>query len=365
MFSPSRKSKSPIERKGIYFFEGREGCLVLEDGTTLAGVSFGGEIPTSGEVVFTTGMVGYPESLTDPSYQGQILVLSYPLIGNYGVPDLSRWESDGIKVSGLIVSDYIDIPSHYESRESLGSWLRREKIPALIIKDTRLLVGKIRSRGAMLGKIIFERDIPFFDPNASNLVAQVSRKNIEIYGKGKKTILLIDCGAKENIIRSLTDRGVRVMVVPWDADVFSLPGEFHGVLLSNGPGDPTMLTPTIHGVKKILKRKIPLLGICLGNQILALAAGGKTYKMKFGHRGQNQPCRMVGTEKSYLTTQNHGFAVDKIPSGFRPWFMNGNDDTNEGLMHRALPVMSVQFHPEAHPGPEDTDWVFDHFLRYV
>jgi len=339
------------------------GKLILKDGTTFTGESFGFEQPSSGELVFSTGMVGYPESLTDPSYEGQILVSTYPIIGSYGVPEKKYWESDRIHVSGLIVSQYIDTPSHFESRSTLSEWLKKEKVPGLVISDTRYLTQKLRDKGAQLAKIIFEKDIQFDDPNKKNLVNEVSIKKPSIEGTGHKTIVLIDCGAKKNISRSLLDRSVKVITVPWNFDIFSLKEKFDGVIVSNGPGDPKMCDTTIETVKKIFIKKIPLLGICLGNQILALAAGGDTYKMKFGHRGQNQPCIMVGTKKCYLTTQNHGFAIGKIPKNFKPWFVNANDDTNEGIIHEKLPFMSVQFHPEATPGPTDTEWIFDEFLK--
>jgi carbamoyl-phosphate synthase small subunit len=337
--------------------------LILKDGEIFDGQSFGYEQPKSGELVFSTGMVGYPESLTDPSYQGQILVFTYPIIGSYGVPNQKYWESSSIHVSGLIVSQYIDTPSHFHSQMSLGEWLKKEKIPGLVISDTRYLTQKLRDKGTQLAKIIFTKNIDFIDSNLSNLVDAVSIKKITNEGKSSKTIVLIDCGVKENIRRCLINRGVKLITVPWNFNIFSLKEKIDGVIVSNGPGDPKMAGATIETVKKILAKKIPLLGICLGNQILALAAGGDTYKMKFGHRGQNQPCIMVGTKRCYLTTQNHGFAIGKIPDGFVPWFINANDNTNEGIIHKKYPFMSVQFHPEASPGPTDTEWVFDYFLE--
>jgi len=362
--SRERAKKIP-GRAGIVFSDRLTGKLVLADGTKLAGLSFAGRTSVAGEVVFTTGMVGYPESLTDPSYAGQILVFSYPLIGNYGVPRKTAWESERVQVAGVVVSNYIETPSHCESERSLGEWLSAEEVPALEIKDTRLLVTKLREKGVMLGKIVFDGDIPFRNPNEENLVAEVSTRVPRVEGRGRKTIAVLDCGVKRNIVRSLLDRGVRVLVLPWDFDVFKEKIKFHGLVVSNGPGDPTAIPETVEIVKKALARKIPTLGICLGNQVLALAAGGKTYKMKFGHRGQNQPCKMLSNGRCYLTTQNHGFAVGKVPPGFRPWFTNVNDGTNEGLIHPKFPHMSVQFHPEARPGPEDTGWIFDRFLKHV
>lgn len=339
--------------------------LILKDGEVFEGQSFGYEQPNSGELVFSTCMVGYPESLTDPSYEGQILVTTYPIIGSYGVPDKKFWESDRIHVSGFIVSQYIDTPSHFQSKMKLGEWLKKEKVPALEIKNTRYLTQKLRDGGAQLAKIVFGKDIDFVDPNLENLVDKVSIKEPLIEGSSSKTVVLIDCGVKKNIARCLLVRGVKVITVPWNYDIFSLKEKFDGVLISNGPGDPKMCGVTIETIKKVMAKKIPLLGICLGNQILALAAGGDTYKMKFGHRGQNQPCIMVGTKRCYLTTQNHGFAIGKVPKDFKPWFVNANDNTNEGIIHKKYPLMSVQFHPEACPGPTDTEWIFDEFLKKV
>lgn len=341
------------------------GKLILEDGTTIEGASFGYPKSIAGEVVFSTGMVGYPESLTDPSYAGQILIFTYPLIGNYGVADRDCWESDKIQAAGIIVSTYNDTPSHFQSKLSLSEWLKKEKIPALEIRDTRALAQKIRTHGVMLGKIVIDRDIAFHDPNKDNLVDFVSTKNVTLNGTGKKTVVLFDCGAKRNIERCLLKRNLTVMTVPWNHDIFSNGLKFDAVVISNGPGDPKMAKETIALVKKAIVNKMPVLGVCLGNQILTLAAGGDTYKLKFGHRSQNQPCALVGTNKCFLTTQNHGFAVGDIPQGFKPWFVNANDNTNEGIIHTKYPWMSTQFHPEATPGPTDTEWVFDYFLEKI
>ena len=338
--------------------------LILKDGVEFTGKSFGAEKSVAGEVVFATGMVGYPEALTDPSFKGQILVLTYPIIGNYGVPKKEFWESQKIQVSGLIVCNYINTPSHYAMEMTLSEWFKKEGIPLLEIKDTRALTQKLRDEGVSLGKIIFnDKDVHFEDPNLRNLVSEVSTKKILEYSIGKKTIVVIDCGVKYNIVRRLIARGFKVVVVPWDTDVTKLDFLFSAVVISNGPGDPTKVENTINNVKKIVTQKIPTLGICLGNQILTLALGGTTHKMKFGHRSQNQPVVEKGTNKCYLTTQNHGFAVKKIPKGFKEWFYNANDNTNEGIIHESLPFMSVQFHPESSPGPLDTDWIFDFFLE--
>lgn len=339
-----------------------KGKLVLEDGSVFEGVSFGYNRETAGEVVFSTGMVGYTESLTDPSYKGQILIFTYPLIGNYGVPGKKYWESDSIKVSGLIVSSYTPTPSHSQSKITLSAWLKKDKIPALEIEDTRLLTQKIRTKGTMLGKIVFNKDINFYDPDKDNLVKDVSTKNVIKKGKGEKTVLILDCGEKRNIERCFLKRGVKLIVAPWDFDPFKNKVKFDGLFISNGPGNPKTVVKTIKIIKKVLDRKIPIFGICLGHQLLALAGGGDTQKLKFGHRSQNQPCILQGSKRCFITTQNHGFEVSKIPQGFEPWFTNANDGSNEGITHKNLPFMSVQFHPEAAAGPVDTEWIFDRFL---
>jgi carbamoyl-phosphate synthase small subunit len=339
--------------------------LIFEDGSEYSGMSFGAEKSVAGEIVFATGMVGYPEAITDPSFAGQILVLTFPLIGNYGVPKKELWESKKIQIAGLVVCNYIDQPSHHASVMTLGEWLKNEGVPALVIKDTRGLTEKIRDEGSKLGKIITGNNkVMFEDPNQRNLVAEVSTPEMyTLNPEGKKTIVVVDCGLKNNMLRALTNRGLKVVVVPYDTDVTALDFPFHGVVISNGPGDPKKVRETIVNVKKIISKKIPMLGICLGNQIMTLAAGGSTYKLKFGHRSQNQPVVEAGTNRCYLTTQNHGYAVNQIPKDFIIWFLNANDNTNEGIIHKKLPFMSVQFHPESSPGPVDTDWIFDYFLK--
>ena len=347
------------------------GKLILEDNSEFEGRSFGAQKSIAGEVVFSTSMVGYPESFTDPSYKGQILILTYPIIGSYGIPDKKFWESDKIQISGLIVSSYIDTPSHFQSNMTLAKWLKKENIPALEISDTRFLTQKIREKGVMLGKIILGKDVAMSDPNTENLVAQVSTRSILVQGYSlqNKTVVLIDCGAKKNIERCLLKRGLKVITVPWNYDPFDKLRashlQFDAIIISNGPGDPKMAVETIKTVKKAIENKIPILGVCLGNQILSLAAGGDTKKLKFGHRSQNQPCLLMGSSKCYITTQNHGFEVSKVPKGFKPWFINANDGSNEGIIHEKLPFMSVQFHPEATPGPVDTEWIFDYFLKRI
>ncbi|MBN1156472.1 glutamine-hydrolyzing carbamoyl-phosphate synthase small subunit [Candidatus Woesearchaeota archaeon] len=352
----------------------RKAKLVLEDGTEFEGFSFGHENSISGEVVFNTGMVGYPQSFTDPSYRGQILVLTYPLIGNYGVPGaekddyalLSHFESDRIQISGLIIDDYCEKPSHWGCKKTLSEWLKENRVPALRGMDTRALTKKLRHNGVMLGKIIFEKDIPFEDQNKRNLVAEVTIKEPLEYNEGAKSkIILVDTGAKNNIVRELVKRNLYVKRVPFEYD-FSEEC-YDGIFISNGPGNPKTCKVTIENIKKALSQDKPVFGICLGNQILALAAGANTYKLKFGHRSQNQPCVLEGTRRCFITSQNHGFAVDakSLPNDWEEWFVNANDGTNEGIRHRKKPFMSVQFHPEATPGPVDTNFLFDKFAELV
>jgi carbamoyl-phosphate synthase small subunit len=334
--------------------------LVLEDGTRLPGRLLGAPRPAAGEVVFNTGMVGYTEALTDPSYRGQILVLTYPLVGNYGVPP--HFESPRIQASALVVSELASEYSHAAAERSLPQWLLEQGIPCLAGVDTRALTKRLRSRGCMLGKIVpAGADIAFDDPNGRNLVAEVSTGARQVHpGKGR-TVVVVDCGAKGSIIEELRKRELNVIQVPWDYDF--LREDFDGLFLSNGPGDPTACASTIANVKRAMELNKPIMGICLGNQLLALAAGANTYKLKYGHRGHNQPCVEEGTDRCYITSQNHGFAVDEatLPAGWHPWFRNANDGSNEGLRHSTKPFLSVQFHPEAAPGPVDCNYLFDRF----
>ncbi len=363
-------------------------CLELEDGTVLEGTSFGAGRSAAGEVVFNTGMVGYPESLTDPSYRGQILVLTYPLVGNYGVPPGIQeggiptfFESERIQAAGLVVAEYCERYSHWNAARSLGAWLVENDVPAIQGVDTRALTKKLREKGTMLGRITCEGEVPFEDPNARNLVAEVSVRRPVVYGAqersvsrggtkgrgrgGRHTVLAVDCGMKSNIIRCLLRRGAAVVRVPWDFDFNDCEFEYDGLLLSNGPGDPKMCAATIANLRTALERKTKIFGICLGNQLLALAAGADTYKLPFGHRSQNQPCVESGTRRCHITSQNHGFAVnaETLPAGWQPWFTNANDGTNEGIRHAQEPFMSIQFHPEASGGPTDTEYLFDVFLE--
>lgn len=347
--------------------------LILEDGTEFVGKSFGSEKSVAGEVVFYTAMVGYPESLTDPSYTGQILVSTFPMIGNYGVPHDSQtegihnfFESSKIHVSGFIISDYAFEHSHWNAMESLSDWLKENDVPGLYDIDTRTLTKILREKGSMLGKIVFEdEDIELYDPNLENLVAKASTSTIETYGNGEHKVVLVDCGTKNNIIRCLINRGATVKKVPWDYDFTN--EEYDGLFISNGPGDPAMCDVTVEYIKKAIKQEKPIMGICLGNQLLARAAGAETYKLKYGHRSHNQPVLLNNTNRCFITSQNHGFAIDNntIPADWESLFVNVNDNTNEGIKHKTLPFFSTQFHPEACSGPVDTEFLFDDFINNI
>lgn len=349
----------------------RKAKLILEDGMVFEGYSFGSETPAAGEVVFNTALVGYPESLTDPSYKGQILTLTYPIIGNYGVPQNTECnnisdflESDEIHVSGLIVSYYSDEHSHWNAEKSLGDWLKEFNVPALYDVDTRALTKHIREKGSLKGKIIFDNDneIDFVDTGSINQVALVSCDEIKEYGEGEKTVVLVDCGVKNNIIRCLVKRGIKIVRVPWDYDFNQL--EWDGLFISNGPGDPEHCKTTVSHIQKAFEKNKPICGICMGNQLLSIAAGAKTYKLKYGHRSHNQPVIETGTNKCFITSQNHGYAVDTttLPSDWEVLFENLNDGSNEGIKHKTKPYFSAQFHPEASSGPTDTDFIFDLFI---
>jgi len=367
----------------------KKAILVLEDGTLFTGIGFGASCRASGEVVFSTGMVGYPEALTDPSYKGQILNLTYPLVGNYGVPpnDLSfglplYFESGRIQTSGLIIHELCREPYHWASTRTLDRWLQDEGIPGISGIDTRRLTKKLRTHGVMLGILkVYElgeepnidallneaKAIP--DPNLTDLVNEVAVKTPVTYNvAGKNTAVLIDTGVKNSIIRNFLKRGVNVVRVPYDFSAKEiLEYKPDGVIVSNGPGDPKKCVPTIQAVKELVEN-LPVMGICLGNQILMLAMGGDTYKMKFGHRSQNQPALDLKTNRCYITTQNHGYAIDfncLEKSPFECWFLNANDKTVEGIKHKTKPVFAVQWHPEASPGPYDTGFLFDEFSRLM
>lgn len=350
--------------------------LVLEDGTKFHGKSFGYDQPVAGEVVFNTAMMGYPESLTDPSYAGQLMTLTYPLVGNYGVPPFTVesnglatfMESDKIYASAIIVSDYSEEYSHWNAVESLADWLKREHVPGITGIDTRQLTKVLREHGVMMGKILFDDEpdnIPQADYEGVNFVDRVSCKEIICYNEGAgKKVVLVDCGVKNNIIRCLINRGVEVIRVPWNYDYTAM--DFDGLFLGNGPGDPDMCEDAVEIIRKqmSMSRK-PICGICMGNQLLAKAGGATIYKLKYGHRSHNQPVREVGTNRCYVTSQNHGYAVDAKTLGtdWRELFVNMNDGSNEGVCHVENPWFTSQFHPEACSGPVDTEFMFDRFVE--
>ena len=365
--------------------ERKKAILSLGNGRTFEGWSFGYDGPADGEVVFSTSMVGYPESLTDPSFEGQLLCVSYPLVGNYGIPDMavgpdglaSRAESERIHVRGLVIADYSENYSHYDAVKSLGDWLREQHVPGICGIDTRALTRLIREEGAMPGRIDVEGDSfaslgmtglchsEDGEAGRRNLVEAVSCREVLRYGAGKKRVVLVDCGVKHNILRCLIGRGIEVVRVPWNYDFTGM--DYDGLFLSNGPGDPAVCTETIGHIRTALAGDRPVFGVCLGSQLMALAAGAKTFKLPYGHRSHNQPVRLVGTDRCFITSQNHGYAVDPatLPPGWEPYFINLNDGTNEGIRHTGKPFFATQFHPEASGGPVDTEFLFDEFISLL
>ncbi len=385
----------------------RNVTLILDDGSRFHGKSFGYEKPVAGEVVFNTAMTGYPESLTDPSYAGQLMTLTYPLVGNYGVPPFTVepnglatfMESERIHAEAIIVSDYSEDFSHWNAVESLADWLKREQVPGITGIDTRELTKVLREHGVMMGRIVFD-DVENEIDNSQltidnyedvNYVDRVSCKEIIVYtGKESplhfpittptaqlncqlstvncqlKRVVLLDCGVKSNILRCLLKRDVEVIRVPWDYDYNEL--EFDGLFISNGPGDPDTCDAAVQNIRRAMKNeKLPIFGICMGNQLLSKAGGAKIYKLKYGHRSHNQPVRMVGTERCFITSQNHGYAVDNttLTEDWEPLFINMNDGSNEGIRHKRNPWFSAQFHPEAASGPTDTEFLFDEFVKLI
>ena len=385
----------------------RNVTLILDDGSRFHGKSFGYEKPVAGEVVFNTAMTGYPESLTDPSYAGQLMTLTYPLVGNYGVPPFTVepnglatfMESERIHAEAIIVSDYSEDFSHWNAVESLADWLKREQVPGITGIDTRELTKVLREHGVMMGRIVFD-DVENEIDNSQltidnyedvNYVDRVSCKEIIVYtGKESplhfpittptaqlncqlstvncqlKRVVLLDCGVKSNILRCLLMRDVEVIRVPWDYDYNEL--EFDGLFISNGPGDPDTCDAAVQNIRRAMKNeKLPIFGICMGNQLLSKAGGAKIYKLKYGHRSHNQPVRMVGTERCFITSQNHGYAVDNttLTEDWEPLFINMNDGSNEGIRHKRNPWFSAQFHPEAASGPTDTEFLFDEFVKLL
>ena len=357
----------------------RKVTLRLEDGTEFHGTSFGYEKPVAGEVVFNTAMMGYPESLTDPSYAGQLMTLTFPLVGNYGVPPFTFeenglptfMESEKIHVRAIIVSDYSREFSHWNGVETLADWLKREQVPGITGIDTRQLTKVLREHGVMMGKILFDDmpdEVPEADYAGVNFVDQVSCREVIKYNEGAdKKVVLVDCGVKANILRCLIRRGVEVIRVPWNYDFNEL--EFDGLCLANGPGDPETCEVTVQNIRRFLANPVvrPCMGICMGNQLLSKAAGARIYKLKYGHRSHNQPVRKVGTETCFITSQNHGYAVDSssLPADWEPMFVNMNDGSNEGVRHKKNPWFSAQFHPEACSGPVDTEYMFDDFVKLL
>ncbi len=360
-----KTSQNRSERGGFSLFKAAR--LILEDGTEFMAKAPGWQAGSySGEVVFNTGMIGYVESLTDPSYTGQILVFTYPLIGNYGV-QLASVESQKISVSGVIVSAAALQGSHSLADENLMQWLKSQNVALLTSVDTRSLTKYLRSRGTMAGTILHDGSGRLIWKSKPKLPTSfVSVDKPVIYNKQyTKQVILVDCGTKENILRSLLQMAVKVKRVPYNYDYTN--ENFDGVLLSNGPGDPADYKETIAIAKKAMQKNKPVFGICLGSQIMGLAAGAKTYKLKFGHRGHNQPCLELDQKRGYITSQNHGYAIDEstLPTDWKVSFRNLNDDSVEGIEHISKPFFSVQFHPEACPGPTDTNWLFDKFYTYL
>jgi carbamoyl-phosphate synthase small subunit len=353
-----------------------KGILTLSNALEFSGDFVGSNSSCSGELVFTTGMVGYSEALTDPSYFGQILVFTYPLIGNYGIPfpkvpdsqELSvGFESDKVRVAGVILSTPSVEAYHWQSNQTLLKLLCDSQIPVLAGVDTRHLVKIIRSTPNLLAKIEkitkSQNPVPFFDPSNENVLPKVSRTQKKVLGKGKKRIALLDCGVKWSIVRQLLKNECEVELLPWDTNLRTV--DCNGWVLSNGPGDPANTGPLKNNVATLLKEKRPILGICLGHQILALAAGAQTERLRYGHRSHNQPVIDLKTAKGYLTSQNHGYTVIEktLPQEWSPWFKNANDLTIEGIVHESNLFKSVQFHPEAAGGPRDTEWIIQEFVR--
>lgn len=369
----------------------RQKCtLKLSDGSNFEGELIGAPLRASGELVFTTGMVGYSEAMTDPSYFGQILVFTYPLIGNYGIPALPKalelpiprgFESDRVNTAAVILTIDSEEAFHWNSLQTLDQWLKQQNVPGIVGLDTRHLVHMVRQTRNLLGQVIPEAAEGvrsygpkltqvaakgYFDPGQYEIVDEVSTKERKRIGQGKVRIGLVDCGVKWNIIRQLVERDCEVELLPWNTDLSTV--DCNGWLLSNGPGDPTRTGALRENVAKdLLTGDRPVLGICLGHQILALAAGAKTLRMEYGHRSHNQPVYQVGTRRGCITSQNHGYVVDEstLPEGWEPWFKNANDQTNEGIRHKTKPFRSVQFHPEAAGGPRDTGWILEQFVNEV
>jgi len=370
-------------------YTGYAAKLILEDGTVFEGTGFGYPTKIAGEVVFNTGMVGYTETLTDPSYRGQILCLTYPLVGNYGVPSYDIkdefglpkfFESERIQIKGLLVHDLSDVASHWSCTKTLDKWLYDEKVPGIYNIDTRELTKKLREHGVMMGAIVVSENavdeslmkkvLVSARYEGLNFMPEVSTNETQEYGdKNKDCIIVIDTGLKYSILRNIMRTGYRIVRLPWDATYKQMMSYApKGVVISNGPGDPKACLSTIKTASTLISTSTPTLGICLGNQILALACGADTYKLRFGHRGQNKPCVDLHNRQVYMTSQNHGYGIEPKSldkTGFRVWFSNADDKTVEGIEHRSKPIIAVQFHPEASPGPYDCMFVFERFKEII
>lgn len=374
-----------MEKKQI-----KQAKLVLEDGSEYSGWAFGKARSQAGEVVFNTGMTGGAQVLTNPEARGQIIVSAYPLAGNCGVPAQKNgepfldeqglpvhFESERIQAAGIVVSELCEEPSHFSSTISLSAWLEKGNVPGIYGVDTRALTVRLRERGTMRGKILVEgsRDVTFDSGIIANPVSDVSQTQVKTFvpacasgaeESGERIkIAVIDCGIKSGLIRCLLERNVEVVRVPWNHDLSGI--DYDGLLLSGGPGDPKECGKTIATVRKAFTTGKPVFGVALGNEIMALAAGADTYKLPFGHRGQNQPCLETGTKRCYITSQSHGYAVrgDTLPRDWETWFVNANDGTVEGIRSLKFPFAAVQFNPEGCPGPRDTEFLIDGFIDRV
>lgn len=356
--------------------------LKIQNGPVFNGLSFGAPKSVSGEAVFTTSLVGYPESMTDPSYRGQIICFTQPLIGNYGVPSgtarddftlLKYFESPHIQCVGIVVTDVALEYSHWTAVESLSNWCQREGVAGITGVDTRELVSYLREQGSSLARLSVGNDTSeeYYDPGLVNMVSKVTTKEpFHIPVKNAKHhVLVVDCGAKENILRCLVSRGAEITVVPYNYPIQKVADKFDGIFISNGPGDPIYCSETVENLKQVMKSSpdLPLMGICMGHQLLSLAAGAKTLKLKYGNRAHNIPTLDLTTGKCHITSQNHGYAVDAstLPSDYREYFINLNDLSNEGMIHKEKPIFSVQFHPEAKGGPLDSSFLFDKYFQLL
>ncbi|KAK0714981.1 class I glutamine amidotransferase-like protein [Lasiosphaeris hirsuta] len=375
---PTRVSRATPAARNV------DATLTIRDGPVFHGTAYGANSNISGEAVFTTSLVGYPESMTDPSYRGQILVFTQPLIGNYGVPSSERdefnllkyFESPHIQCAGIVVADVAEKHSHWTAVEGLSEWCAREGVPIISGVDTRAIVTYLREQGSSLARISIgdeydaDEDEGFVDPGAINLVKRVSTKAPFVVSSSNATfhVALLDCGVKENILRSLVNRGASVTVFPYDYPIHKVADNFDGIFISNGPGDPTHCQETVYNLARLMETSsVPIMGICLGHQLLALAVGAETIKLKYGNRAHNIPALDLTTGQCHITSQNHGYAVDAstLPSEFTEYFVNLNDGSNEGMMHKTRPIFSTQFHPEAKGGPMDSSYLFDKYLDNV